>query len=285
MNISSKLATIAIVACAMVGCSKVEYDYKALGFASKDEMQAAFDKGYQTKQKLDEMTKPEPVAVAPAPAVIEPNPTASAPLVSVTQPPTQESNGDAAQAAAANCESVKACAEAMLGAARNEALPVVMDAARRIDGMTKPERGDRKVARKLNNEGLEAVKQHNLPDAVAILTKARNTDRADEEIIANLIYAYGEDSNFAKAEQLAYEGLLLNPRRSNIWLSIAIAKQKQGSSSEALQAMWITWQFSSDKEGMLKLLDKRIAEETDSGLKLMYTNAKSWSVDGKKPNI
>jgi uncharacterized protein YecT (DUF1311 family) len=40
----------------LVGCSKNEYDYKALGFSSADEMQAAFQKGYHTKKKLDEMS-------------------------------------------------------------------------------------------------------------------------------------------------------------------------------------------------------------------------------------
>ncbi len=41
-----------------VGCSKSEYDYKSLGFVSVAEMEAAFSKGYHTKKKLDEMTKP-----------------------------------------------------------------------------------------------------------------------------------------------------------------------------------------------------------------------------------
>ena len=47
----------------------VKYDPKALGFSSQAEMDAAFAKGYQTKQKLDEMTKPAsaaPAAVASA---------------------------------------------------------------------------------------------------------------------------------------------------------------------------------------------------------------------------
>jgi predicted Zn-dependent protease len=78
---------------------------------------------------------------------------------------------------------------------------------------------------------------------------------------------------------------LLNPRRANIWLPIAIAKQKQNKPNEALQAMWLAWQFSGDKQRMLNLLDKRIAEETDGSLKAMYVNARAWSVDGKKPSF
>jgi tetratricopeptide (TPR) repeat protein len=190
-----------------------------------------------------------------------------------------------AETAPATCTTVKACADAMLAAAKREALPSAMESALRIDGMPKPQRGDRKVARKLNAEGLEALKQRKLPDAAATLTKALQADPADEEIISNLIYTYSEDGNFTKAEQLAYDGLLLNPRRANIWLPIAIAKQKQGKSTEALQAIWLAWQFSGDKQKMLTLLDKRIAEEVDGGLKSMYANAKAWAIEGKKPSF
>lgn len=284
-----------IVVGTMAGCSKVEYDFKALGFTSKDEMQAAFDKGYQTKQKLDEMTKPAPVAVVEpqAPAVVEPTPAAAASPVestasqvaAVPAPPPQEDNRAAVLAAASACDSVKACADAMLGAAKIEAVASAMEAARRIDAMPKPQRGDRKLARKLNNEGLDSLKQAKLADAAATLTKALEADPADEEILSNLIYAYNEDGNFTKAEQLAYNGLALNPRRANIWLPIAIAKQKQGKASEALAAMWIAWQFSEDKERMSALLDKRIAEGTDDGMKMMYANAKAWVLEGKKPNL
>jgi hypothetical protein len=36
---------------------------------------------------------------------------------------------------------------------------------------------------------------------------------------------------------------------------------------------------------MLTLLDKRIAEEVDGGLKSMYANAKAWAIEGKKPSF
>ena len=269
----------------LAGCSKTEYDPTALGFASKAEMEAAFSKGYHTKQKLDEMIKPA-VAVAPAPIV----PVTPTPPVAAEPAPAQVAAAPQAAPppqtpAPTTCDTVRACADAMLSAAKIEALPSAMEAALRIDAMAKPERGDRKLARKLNAEGLEVLKQRNLPEAAAIFTKARDADRADEEIISNLIYTYGEDGNFTKAEQLAYEGLLINPRRANIWLPIAIAKQKQNKPSEALQAMWLAWQFSGDKQRMLNLLDKRIAEETDEGLKTMYSNTRNWVIDNKKPSL
>lgn len=283
-------------------CSKVEYDYKALGFSDQGEMLAAHAQGYHTKQKLVDMTKSSPSIAPPIAVATKPQaPVASEPDVPASgvnqqasiqtessQKPetqTQEVSVSALTDAAANCNTVKACANVMLNAASVEAMPVIMNAARQVDAMLKPGRGDRKLARKLNNDGLEMLKLRKLPDAAALLTRAREADGADEEIIANLVYAYSEDSNYTKAEQLAYEGLLLNPRRSNIWLPIAIAKQKQGKEKEALQAMWIAWQFSGDKERMLNAMDKRIAEETDAGLKTMFVNAKAWTVSGQKPSF
>jgi hypothetical protein len=37
------------------GCLKVEYDYNELGFSSKKEMREAFEEGYHSKQKYDEV--------------------------------------------------------------------------------------------------------------------------------------------------------------------------------------------------------------------------------------
>jgi len=307
MYIPSKLITLCFIVLVFSGCSKVEYDFKALGFSSKDEMQAAFDKGYHTKQKLDEMIPPSIAAPAPqVPAVVvpppvaassqvEPSPAATPPQVetvvsqtattTIPPQPAQNTNSVDVAAAAASCDHVIACADAMLGAAKIESIANAMEAARRIAAMPKPQRGDRQLARKLNSEGLISLKQRQLADAAAALTKAHESDPGDEEILSNLIYTYNEDGNFTKAEQLAYDGLLLNPRRANIWLSIAIAKQKQGKRNEALEAMWVTWQFSEDKEKLSSLLDKRISEETNSEIKSMYMNAKAWVLEGKKPNL
>lgn len=72
MTTLRKLSMYALpFALAISACSKVEYDFKALGFSNTEEMQAAFAKGYHTKKKLDEMI---PSAVVPAPVqVVQPS--------------------------------------------------------------------------------------------------------------------------------------------------------------------------------------------------------------------
>jgi hypothetical protein len=186
-------------------------------------------------------------------------------------------------AESAGCENVEACAAEMLAAAKREDLSSAMDSASRMARMPKPQRGDRKLARKLNADGLEELKNRNLPDAAELFTRATQADPGDEEIISNLIYTYTEAGLFSAIEPLFYDGLLLNPRRANIWLLTAVFKQKQKKTDDALQAIWLAWQLSGDKKGLKGLLDKRILEEADEGLKSMYSNARDWVVDGKKP--
>ncbi len=89
MNYHGKFSAL-ILLLALSGCESVEYDYKNLGFGDKAEMEAAFAKGYHTKQKLVEMT-PAPVvaiaevAAASAPVVVE-EVAASAPLAAAPEP-------------------------------------------------------------------------------------------------------------------------------------------------------------------------------------------------------
>ena len=95
MTIKSSLACLlsVILSLGLVACSKVEYDFKTLGFTDKAEMDAAFAQGYHTKQKLTEMVKPAVVAAAPAPQVAasEPAPAASVPVTEPAPPASSPS--------------------------------------------------------------------------------------------------------------------------------------------------------------------------------------------------
>ena len=59
-----------VLSLGLMACSKVENDYKALGFTDKTEMEVAFSKGYHTKQRLVEETAKVEIAFT-APKSIE----------------------------------------------------------------------------------------------------------------------------------------------------------------------------------------------------------------------
>ena len=292
-----KVTAIAL-AIGLAGCNEVKYEPKALGFADQSEMEAAFAKGYHTKQKLLEMqpapaqvavaAPPAQVPLAPPPAPVTQEVTApvSAPAVQpAAKVDTVQTAPSAEVAAAGTCADIKICTNAMLAAAKEENLTAAMDAARNIDTFAKPERGDRKLARKLNTEGLDAFKQGNNAEAINLLTKAHDADKLDEEIISNLVYVYSEDGNYTKAIALSNDGFVLNPRRASLWMPYANASAKLGNQSLALQAMWLAWQFSANKEKMLASIDKKIAEEQDNKMKQFYVSGRAWFVDNKKPSL
>lgn len=272
----------------------VAYDYKALGFADKGEMESAFAKGYHTKQKLDEMSPK--VASSPKIVASAAESTASSPGVvaseTVLTPPVS-ANTTAPEAPKAVetsadisiCTALQTCVDWMLIAARTENMGQVLGLAKQIDAMPKPQRGDRKLARKLNADGLDLFSQKKYSEAASVLIKARELDPMDEEIAGSIAFAYGESRNYPLAEKFAYEAILLNPRRSNHWAVLGLAKQGQGKNKEALQAMWIVWQFSKDKQQLTEFFEKRIGGETDENIKSLFISSKSWLVDGKKPSF
>ena len=264
------------------GCSEVKYDFKALGFQDKAEMESAFNKGYHTKQKLDQMISV--VAKELPPKVIISPPAEAEVTASIAPAPAIEAAPQQPQQSL-TCPSVRECAEIMIMSAKTENLSQAMNAAKQIDEMLKPQRGDRKIARKLNGEGLEALKMKKYDEAASIFINAKAADNLDEEIVANLVFTYSEAKDFVKSEKTAFEALLLNPRRANLWLPIAIARQKQGKSKEALQAMWLAWQFTENKQRFLDLIEKRSAEDTDESLKSMFLVARAWFVENKRPSL
>lgn len=186
---------------------------------------------------------------------------------------------------ARNCDTAQACVEAMLAAAKAENLTYVMEAARRIDSLPKPSRGDRKAARKLNDDGLAAFREGRNLEALNLLSKAHDADRGDEEIVSNLVYVYSEDGNYTKALSIASQGFLLNPRRANLWLPYAQAAAKQGNPKLGWQALWLAWQFSANRERMLTFIDKLISEESNADMKYFYETGKSWLTENKSPQF
>lgn len=274
-----------VVLLTISGCSEVKYDFKALGFQDKAEMESAFNKGYHTKLKLDQMT-PVIAKELPLKATISPPVEAEVAATAVPAAVIEAAPQQPPQAQqSSTCSSVRECAEIMIASAKTENLIQAMNAAKQIDEMLKPQRGDRKIARKLNGDGLEALKMKKYDEAASIFINAKAADNLDEEINANLVFTYSEAKDFVKSEKAAYEALLLNPRRANLWLPIAIAKQKQGKSNEALQAMWLAWQFTENKQRFLDLIEKRSAEDTDESLKSMFLVAKAWFAENKRPSL
>ncbi|MEX3953040.1 hypothetical protein AB4Y40_35480 [Paraburkholderia sp. EG287B] len=186
---------------------------------------------------------------------------------------------------AGNCTTTIACAKAMLDFAGSENLAGAMEAAKTIDLLPKPRRGDRATARKLNQDGLSALNASRPDDAVKLLEQANQTDPGDEEIASNLSFAYAMDGQLAKSEDTAVVALSLNPRRTNVWAPLAVTLAKENRLDQATKAMWLAYQFSADKQRTLNFIDSRLALETDPAVVKMYTTSKAWLTQNIRPNF
>jgi hypothetical protein len=182
------------------------------------------------------------------------------------------------------CTTAVACMAAMMGAAQTENLPAAIAAATSMNLLPKPARGDRVTARKLNGEGLAAMGANNANDAVRLFATAATADPGDEEIQSNLAYAYSAAGNLIQSVNTASLALAINPRRTSVWAPLAVTFVKMHDRLHALDAMWLAYQFSADKQKTLDFLSEKLKAETDPAVSQMYTDSVAWFAQNKKPD-
>jgi tetratricopeptide (TPR) repeat protein len=74
-------------------------------------------------------------------------------------------------------------------------LDLITKEIKEINELYKPKKGNRKAARKLNDQALEALHNDNIEQAIIFLNQAIQSDGSDSEIINNLASAYGRQYN------------------------------------------------------------------------------------------
>ena len=182
------------------------------------------------------------------------------------------------------CSTVSTCVVQMMTAARTENLPAAMAAAAAMGSLPRPGRGDRAAARKLNVAALAALNANNASEAVRLLSSAAVADPSDEEVQSNLSYAYSVAGNFEQSINVAGVALTINPRRTSVWAPLAATFARMHDRQHALDAMWLAYQFSADKQKTLGFLSDRLKVETDPAVLQMYTESIAWFSENKRPD-
>jgi hypothetical protein len=216
-------------------------------------------------------TTPPPKVVA-----VEPAPVTDA----VTSTPAQASPSMPKLA----CQSPVDCARAMLRAAKEQNLAAAMEAALAMDALPKPQRGDRVNARKFNQDGLTALNAGDPGAATTLFKIAASADPGDQETLSNLAFAYSANGEQVKAEDTAVAALALNARRTTVWAPLAVTLAKENRQSQALQAMWLAYQFSTDKAKTLSFIHRKLLSETDPAVLKMYASSAAWFEENKVPD-
>lgn len=218
--------------------------------------QAAANKQAQRAVAME----PTPAAVPTPPAAPEvANPSASQPDL---------------LAAAKQCKETSLCMQAMLRGAYPRRADVIQVAVQRLNSISKPEAGDRKVARDLNRKALERFTASDYAGAAGLLQQASVTDPRDAEIKSNLGLAFVKMGRTAEAFTALAESLEIDPQRSAAWAPLAEALDQERMRNESFSALLLTYEFSSNRTRTLSFFRSRIEDPAVSeSLRATYTKA------------
>lgn len=204
---------------------------------------------------------PRSVQVEPAPAAAPIAPVAAA----LPAPVTAERSGS-------ECATVTACIQQTLAAARDADIDLVRKIATTIDSMPKPSLGNRPVSRQLNQMGIEALKRDDFPVALEKLRQALAENPRDVEVAGNLGFAMVKSGQAVEAVEVLQAAVVIDPRRTSTWTPLAEAYALSGRREDARAALWVSFQWSANREKSLSFYQDRMVRETRPPLQALYSH-------------
>jgi Flp pilus assembly protein TadD len=145
-------------------------------------------------------------------------------------------------------------AQQLVDANTKEDLEKFKEVAQGLKQQQKPDIGDKKLARKLNTEALDALRAKDYSQGVSLLQKAHEANPADIEVSDNLGYALLLAGNPAKAEAQEMIALQYAPERASAWANLAEASARQGKSKQGIAAYLAGYRLSKKPEAFLEAL-------------------------------
>lgn len=112
----------------------------------------------------------------------------------------------------------------------------------------KPQRGNRKRARALNDEGLSYLNTQEPDKAVASFELATKMDPGDIEIINNLGYALMKAGRLEESEHVLAATLLIAPDRTSAWANLGHVYAMVEKKREAVGCFTNAYRFSQNTE-------------------------------------
>jgi hypothetical protein len=136
----------------------------------------------------------------------------------------------------------------------------VIETKAKIEAAEKPTKGDRKVARKLNDDALLALKDSKFDTAATILTTALDADKSDTEIASNLCYALIKSGKANQAEDPCLHSIMLNPNRAAAWANLSEIYANKSDLNSATAVLNITYLLSTNKEKTKEFFQKYLID-------------------------
>lgn len=150
----------------------------------------------------------------------------------------------------------KSLAEQMLQAATAKDEAHVKQLSEQIEALPKPVHGDRKSARTLNDEALQAFSENNFGTAATAFGRALQLDPADVEIANNYGFALLKAKQYSQAKDALLAAIAMAPKRSPAWLNLATGFGEQGDLARSNAAFELALLFSQNRDKTLEFLDR-----------------------------
>lgn len=119
-----------------------------------------------------------------------------------------------------------------------------------------PNKGDKKAARKLNEEALAEIKNKNFGKAVEILSQAVAADESDLEARNNLGFAQTKLGDYASAKKTYIQTLSYSPTRSITWGNLAEIYANESHAELAYAALRVEVYLANDRNKVITSLQK-----------------------------
>jgi hypothetical protein len=137
----------------------------------------------------------------------------------------------------------------------------------------KPERGDRKAARALNDQALLAFRQENYSQAASIFSEALKSDPSDIEVLNNYAYALLKGGRYLDAERILGFVLSIAPGRTSGWANLADVYANTNRPDAASAGFVVGFRFATNQDKALAFLKDRAETEPNENIRRAVINA------------
>ena len=139
----------------------------------------------------------------------------------------------------------------------------------------KPPRGDRRLARDLNDRGLALRQRQRFDEAAVLFRQAQEADASDAEIAENLGYCLLRSGQVAPAETALLAALALAPERASAWGSLGLVYAKQGKHREGVAAVLTAYRYTRDQKRTLDVYSRLATTDDDPKVRAVLADVVS----------
>jgi tetratricopeptide (TPR) repeat protein len=144
--------------------------------------------------------------------------------------------------------------------------------ASELKSRPRPPRGDRRLARDLNERGLALWRRHRFSEAAVYFGQAHQADASDAEIAENLGYALLKSGRLKEAEVALLAALTLAPERASAWGSLGLLRAKAGSHREGVACVLTAYRFVRDRQRTLEVYTHLAATDDDPKVRALLAD-------------